>query len=379
MKSNKWITLLIIIFVGYSLLKYKLNIQSNPINEEHEQKENHEIIDTINKYASILNSDPQDRTLRSKNDPIIKPELNQGINPDINNLNPVANVKVEDNYSPPKPQFINKDTIEDKLYNVIYNVLKTKQGSDLLEKILLTPRNQIKEKEKEKEEPNPYHNNSIIDILKGEGEPAKCGDIVSVNYIIRLINGQEVENTNILNKPVTFKLGNRDVIRGLEYAIIGMKKDSIRRIVVPPNLAYREKFSKGLVGENQFVTIDVELIDLKQQEENLDKKIRIFSSFSDNAGRQFLCSEIINFHYKIITDNDELLYSSQKEPVNFILGSSEVPEAINIAFTGIRLGEKRTIILPSKLLARKKISFLPKGAKIPSNTTIIFEVDTNIK
>ncbi len=62
--------------------------------------------------------------------------------------------------------------------------------------------------------------------------------------------------------------------------------------------------------------------------------------------------------------------------MNFVLGSSEVPAAINIAFLDIKTNSKRVVILPSSLIYNKKISFLPSKISLPAKEMVILEIYT---
>ena len=154
-----------------------------------------------------------------------------------------------------------------------------------------------------------------------------------------------------------------------------MKKDGRRRLVVPPKLAYTDpKISKGLIAGNEFVTIDIELLEIKPALKDWQDKIRIFDKKEEVKRRPLLCSNPVVFNYTISTSDEKILYKSLK-PAIFILGSSSVPPAINKAFSNIRRYSTRSVILPSSLLYGRKISFLPKNIKLPAKGMIILDIE----
>jgi FKBP-type peptidyl-prolyl cis-trans isomerase FkpA len=349
---------IVICFVAYAFLTQP---GTKPSIEKIKQVDNESVIDfskkdelltKIKSYIALLSSDSRDSSLLSKESPIIN-EKNNYVQTSADNK---------------------KTTIEDKVANIIYNVLHTSQGKEILENILLMPLVQQSEKKDALNE-NPYNNNSIIDVIQGEGERINCGNIVTTHYITRLVNGQEVENTYKNEQPAIFQVGDGSVIKGLEYAIIGMQKGGVRRLVTVPRFSYnRDKFSQGLVSSNEFITIDVEILDLKDEFKTIENKITIFPDIV-SSGNTLLCGDEIYFNYKISTTTEKLIYKSDKL-AHFILGSSSVPPVINKIFLGLKSNTKRVALLPSGLLYKKNVSFIPNNIYLPEKEMILLEITT---
>ena len=86
----------------------------------------------------------------------------------------------------------------------------------------------------------------IKDFNKGSGESVSSESRVSIQCSGRLLNLNGVMFYNTKNNdpdgfgalPLTFTLGKGEAIPGLESGLIGMKKNGIRRIIVPAELAY---------------------------------------------------------------------------------------------------------------------------------------------
>jgi FKBP-type peptidyl-prolyl cis-trans isomerase len=75
------------------------------------------------------------------------------------------------------------------------------------------------------------------DKMKGTGPTAARGDTVSIDIEGYLPRGDKV----LSEQGLTFVLGARRVIAGLEAGILGMSAGGTREIRVPPHLAYGEK------------------------------------------------------------------------------------------------------------------------------------------
>jgi FKBP-type peptidyl-prolyl cis-trans isomerase len=95
----------------------------------------------------------------------------------------------------------------------------------------------------------------------GNDYPHK-GNIVTINYSVKLINGIEVYNSSKDGKKV-FEIGKRQVERGLEEGVMLMKLNEKAKLVIPSYLAF------GLVGDNNRIPLkatliyDVEVVNIK--------------------------------------------------------------------------------------------------------------------
>ncbi len=76
------------------------------------------------------------------------------------------------------------------------------------------------------------------DITVGMGEEAGRGDRVQLHYIGAFIDGTVFERSTDLGPPIEFRLGAREVIRGWDEGIRGMREGGLRQLVIPPQLAY---------------------------------------------------------------------------------------------------------------------------------------------
>lgn len=86
----------------------------------------------------------------------------------------------------------------------------------------------------------------IKDINLGSGDPVAPGARVSIQCSGRLLNLNGVVFYNTKNNnpdgfgaiPLTFTIGKGEALPGLEMGIMGMRKNGVRRIIVPADLAY---------------------------------------------------------------------------------------------------------------------------------------------
>jgi len=73
---------------------------------------------------------------------------------------------------------------------------------------------------------------------------AKNGDKVKINYIGKLDDGSVFDTTE-KNGPIECKLGEGQLIKGFEEAVIGMSKGENKSVKIPPEKAYGEHRKEG--------------------------------------------------------------------------------------------------------------------------------------
>jgi FKBP-type peptidyl-prolyl cis-trans isomerase FkpA len=77
---------------------------------------------------------------------------------------------------------------------------------------------------------------------QGKGEKPVIGDMATINYEIRLLNG-EVAYSSKESGPKTFRVGSGGVEGGLEEAILLLRVGDKAKIIMPSHLAH------GLIGD----------------------------------------------------------------------------------------------------------------------------------
>lgn len=78
----------------------------------------------------------------------------------------------------------------------------------------------------------------IQDVTVGAGAEAREGRAVSVHYVGKLADGSVFDDSHPRAHPLTFIVGDKNIIRGWNQGIVGMKKGGVRKLVVPPHLGY---------------------------------------------------------------------------------------------------------------------------------------------
>jgi FKBP-type peptidyl-prolyl cis-trans isomerase FkpA len=93
---------------------------------------------------------------------------------------------------------------------------------------------------------------------------------VTVNYTGWIYDPARAENkgqqfdssVGAGRQPFNFPLGTGAVIRGFDQGVIGMKVGGLRRVTIPPDLAYGSAGSGGVIPPNATLVFDIELLEV---------------------------------------------------------------------------------------------------------------------
>ncbi len=100
----------------------------------------------------------------------------------------------------------------------------------------------------------------ILDIRAGTGKEARVGDRVTVHYTGLLSDGTKFDSSRDRGQPFSFTLGQRKVIPGWEFGILGMKEGGHRKLSIPPEEGYGAQGSGNVIPPNSMLEFDVELV-----------------------------------------------------------------------------------------------------------------------
>ncbi len=98
-------------------------------------------------------------------------------------------------------------------------------------------------------------------IQEGKGRQPKATDTVVVHYRGRLIDGKEFDSSFKRGQPAEFAL-NR-VIKGWTEGLQLLKEGGKAELYVPSNLGYGAQGAGGLIGPDETLIFEVELISVK--------------------------------------------------------------------------------------------------------------------
>ncbi len=102
----------------------------------------------------------------------------------------------------------------------------------------------------------------IIDFKKGtDGKAAEKGDNVAAHYTGWLAaSGRQFDTSRTRGAPLQFSVGT--IIEGWNTGILGAKKGTIRRLVIPPAMAYAQA-QRGPIPPNSQLVFDIEVMSVE--------------------------------------------------------------------------------------------------------------------
>jgi len=103
-----------------------------------------------------------------------------------------------------------------------------------------------------------------IETLKGKGEKAENGKMVSVHYTGKFLDGTVFDSSIERGEPLTFPLGMGRVIKGWDEGIALMKEGGKATLIIPSELAYGD--GNGRMQPFATLVFDVELVKVSNAE-----------------------------------------------------------------------------------------------------------------
>ena len=103
----------------------------------------------------------------------------------------------------------------------------------------------------------------IIRQEEGTGKVAQWGDEVSVHYILSTLDGKEVESSYDYDQPISFGIGNGEMVPAIEEALMTMAPGAKVTLVTPSELAFGEFDLGDMLPPFSPLKIELELVSVK--------------------------------------------------------------------------------------------------------------------
>ena len=99
-------------------------------------------------------------------------------------------------------------------------------------------------------------------VEKGKGKSPTSENKVIAHYTGKLLDGTVFDSSHDRGEPATFPVSG--VIKGWQEALPMMKEGGKWQIVVPANLAYGDRGVGNLIGPNETLIFDIELVSISK-------------------------------------------------------------------------------------------------------------------
>ena len=101
------------------------------------------------------------------------------------------------------------------------------------------------------------------DLKEGIGAAPSKGKQVTVHYSGWLTEGKRFDSSVVKNKPSSFPIGMRRVIKGWDEGVMTMKVGGVRQLKIPAKLGYGASGHPPVIPKNATLIFEVELLEVK--------------------------------------------------------------------------------------------------------------------
>jgi peptidylprolyl isomerase len=219
---------------------------------------------------------------------------------------------------------------------------------------------------------------------EGNGEKPQPGDVVQVHYTGMLADGTKFDSSLDRGEPIAFSLGTGQVIPGWDEGIGLMKVGDKCKLVIPPELAYGEQGSGGVIPPNATLIFDVELVGIQPGPPEAPTEVSEadftttesglkYYDLEEGSGKSPEQGQPVSVHYTGWLEDGTMFDSSlsRGQPFQFVIGQGQVIPGWDEGVASMKVGGKRQLVIPADLAYGEQGA----GGVIPPGATLVFEVE----
>ena len=209
----------------------------------------------------------------------------------------------------------------------------------------------------------------------GQGAEAISGADVKVHYTGWLYQdgqqGAKFDSSKDRREPFEFTLDDGMVIPGWDEGVQGMKVGGKRTLIIPAELGYGAHGAGGVIPPHATLMFEVELLGTKAPAVLQIEDTVVGDGAEATRGKR------ITVHYTGWLYNNGVQGAKfdssldRNDPFVFTLGAGMVIKGWDKGFAGMKVGGKRTLIIPPEMGYGARGA----GGVIPPNATLKFDVE----
>ncbi len=210
-----------------------------------------------------------------------------------------------------------------------------------------------------------------IDQFEGEGEPAKAGDTVEVHYTGTLrADGSKFDSSLDRKQPFKFTVGKRQVIKGWDEGVAGMKPHGKRKLIIPCELGYGVQGQPPTIPSNADLVFEVELLRIIPPVPRLSKLEIDDIAVGDGPEVKNGSTVEVIYTGRLMSNGEVFDSNAGKEPIEVKVGESKVIKGWHEGLLGMKARGIRKLSIPASL------AYGGRGAseKIPPDADLEFEI-----
>jgi peptidylprolyl isomerase len=223
-----------------------------------------------------------------------------------------------------------------------------------------------------------------IEIEAGDGPAPQAGEVVAIDYVAKLEEGGEFDNSYSRGEPIRFALGRGMVIPGLDEGIALMNLGGKATLIIPPELAYGSQGAGGVIPPDATIIFEVELVSIEPGSPENPTEVADEDYVTTESGLKYYdiepgegqpaeMGQVVSVQYTgWLADGTKFDSSIDRgRPLTLALGQGQVIPGWEEGLTGMQIGGKRQLVIPPELGYGEQGS----GGVIPPNATLIFDVE----
>uniref|UniRef100_A0A673N3B5 peptidylprolyl isomerase n=2 Tax=Sinocyclocheilus rhinocerous TaxID=307959 RepID=A0A673N3B5_9TELE len=197
----------------------------------------------------------------------------------------------------------------------------------------------------------------------------KSGDFVRYHYIGMFPDGKKFDSSYDRGTTYNVFVGRKQLIAGMDKALVGMCVNERWMIKIPPQLAYGKDGYGDIIPPDSILHFDVLMLDIW----NTEDKVQIKTYHKpESCVRTVQVSDYVRYHYNGTLLNGTLFDSSHTRLRTYdtYVGIGWLIAGMDQGLLGMCLGEKRIITMPPFLGYGEN----GDGSDIPGQASLVFDV-----
>ncbi|KAE8057034.1 hypothetical protein FH972_013756 [Carpinus fangiana] len=215
-------------------------------------------------------------------------------------------------------------------------------------------------------------------LKRGHGwETPELGDEVTVHYVGTLLDGTKFDSTRDRGEPLTIKLGNGQVVTGLDQGIITMQKEETSMFTLPPELAYGAAGLNGVVPPNSVVQFEVRLVSWISVVD-VCKGGGIIKKIMEKGDRNEVPGDLdeVLVKYRVALDDGTVVAETPEEGFEFYVKDGHLCPALPKAVRTMRRGEKAQLVVQPQYAFGEEGRNMSNGVhSIPPSSLLNIDVE----
>ncbi|XP_028673366.1 peptidyl-prolyl cis-trans isomerase FKBP9 [Erpetoichthys calabaricus] len=198
----------------------------------------------------------------------------------------------------------------------------------------------------------------------------RSGDFVRYHYLGSFPDGKKFDSSYDRGSTYNVFVGKKQLIEGMDKALLDMCVNERRLVKIPPKLAYGERGYGDVIPPNSILHFDVLLLDIWNPEDKVQIKTYYLP---EGCTRTVQVSDFVRYHYNGTLLDGTLFDSSHNRMRTYdtYVGIGWLIAGMDQGLLGMCVGEKRIITMPPSLGYGEN----GDGSDIPGQASLVFDVN----